>query len=1283
MLRKFNQTMNPSLFDLNKGPLTGTNLIEASAGTGKTYAIAGLFVRLIIERGLSADQILVVTFTVAATEELRDRVRKRLREAHDALLTGGCETDEFLDYLAKNTLDKIEAARRVEAEIYRFDEAAIFTIHGFCQRALRENAFESGIPFDRELATNQDAYLKEVADDFWRRRFFAGEPPAVCAALSAGLGPDILAELLAERVRHPLMEVLPEISEAEAEGLMVDFLSLHARARTAWPKAKDEISPLLLDKSNGLSKSEKAYKKEVVEELLDALDLALSDNPNPEAFNAFKKFSTAQLNDPDSRLKKGEIPEHPFFDLCEEITGTAEALVLAIKVRFLAHAEPALAGKKAAANVQGFGDLLTRLHSALKGPSGPAFAQTLRTKYKAALIDEFQDTDPLQYEIFEAVFASGTAEAGGSESEPIGSKNANAPLFLIGDPKQAIYGFRGADVFAYLGAADGAEKIYTLGKNFRSEPSLLKAVNKIFSSATDPFILEQIGFPLVSSPEGKKWERLEIDEDRSAPFSLWFARRTEENIHQNRISKKWAADELPGIIANEIANLLNKAAQGKARLGNRPLAPGDIAVLVRKNKHANLMQQALRELSIPSVLYSAENLLFTHETAEMARILIAIAEPGNDRAIAAAATTDALGVMGADFYKLREDETGWELWIQRFRGYRELWDRRGFLPMFRRMLSELHVRERLLEFSNGERRLTNFLHLSEILHQAAVDEKLGIAGLLKWLAQKRGDAESKAEEYELRLESDEKAVKLVTIHRSKGLEFPVVFCPFSWEGKDAGDKKGKQKWISAHVEVSCQTGKTGKKSGPMALDLGSPDLAAHIARANLETLAEDARLLYVALTRAKSKCCLVWGAFNSSNVSAMAYLLHKPQKETDASAPGSSSPYDAFKATKARMADLTDEDMLEDLKSLEEAGVLEVAELPQVSLVPKPQEMRCSPKKESTFHPASGSEARRFTASIDQSWRLSSFTALTSGASHAASARGINLDAARDTMDPDVSGAAPISTKPSDENREKIAEAQGIFAFPKGAKAGTCIHDILENLDFAGKTDQSADEVISGKLKAHGFDPTWTEAVAKCLDKVLAAPMLADRPDFKLSKIKKEDRLPEVEFIFPLRGDKGKNEPLSPGGLAAIFRKHEKSGVPALVDFPERLGRLEFAPVRGYMRGFMDLVFRFENRYYLADWKTNHLGDRAEDYNPQALAAAMADSYYILQYHLYAVALHLHLASKLADYDYDEHFGGVQYIFLRGVDPEKGVDFGIYFDRPSRELVEDLARYLVGGNVGL
>ncbi|MBI5013918.1 MAG: exodeoxyribonuclease V subunit beta [Deltaproteobacteria bacterium] len=1212
--------MTPPTFNLLESPLTGTNLIEASAGTGKTYTIAGLVLRLILEKDLPVERILVVTFTVAATEELRDRVRRRLREALLAFEAGESGDDLLRELVARHEAGPAAAA--LEAALRGFDEAPLFTIHGFCQRVLAEHAFEGGLLFEAELIADQEALHEEVVDDWWRREIAAGPALLATFALKRGFGSERLRELLRSVTRHPFLEVLPEIAPGDVEEKQAVFNAAFERVCAAWPDARADVSRLLSE-YKGLSRSRDNFGREPLAACLGELGQCLAGDAPPACFAALRKVARESFRRKGVLVRGASAPEHPFFDLCQELALAEDALFLTLEAAFLARVRLDLAGKKRAHSVQGFDDLLVNLRAAVVGEGGPALARALRVKYGAALIDEFQDTDPVQYEIFDRVF-------GVRAEEP-------SLLFLIGDPKQAIYGFRGADVFAYLEASESAARKYTLGENWRSEPRLLDGVGALFSAVERPFVFPRIGFPTVEAAVRAR-PRLTIEGEPEgaghAPLRVWLVRRTEENVDKRtqRITKGWAERALPRAVAAEVSRLLDLGLRGRARLGDRPLEPGDVAVLVRKNREVELVQEALRALAVPSVVYSTASPFASPEAVEVERVLLALAEPGNEALLRAALATDLLGVDGEALHALAGDESGWEIWLSLFRVHHELWARRGFLPAFRHLLAEAEVRERLLSFADGERRLTNVLHLSEVLHGAAAEEKLGMAGLARWLSRRRADRDA-GEEYQLRLESDERAVKLVTVHRSKGLEYPVTLCPFSWEGSGLRpDEPG----VKVHLFQGVETG------GRFVFDLGSPRFEEHRRRAEVESLAENVRLLYVALTRAKNRCVLVWGAFNGSETSAPAYLLHYRGEALGAA--GLSPLAEAAKK-------LTDDDLREGLRPLEGTGAVSVDPLPEaVGVVYRPPRLEGG-------EPA----ARVFRGRLAEEWRTTSFTALVSGA-----------PADEELPDRDAVAAAPGGLGGTDA---PAAEADEVFAFPAGARAGTCLHEILEHVDFSGAGSPLRAELVAARLAAHGLGPEWRGVAERMVANALTAPLDPERPELTLSRIPRSERLHEVEFTLPLRQE---GKPLTPHALSRAFG--EAGGDPAALfgtGVTQRLGRLEFSPVRGYLRGFLDLVFRFEGRYYLADWKSNRLGDRVEDYGPEALAAAMTRDHYVLQYHLYAAALHLHLRARLADYDCGRHFGGVYYLFLRGIDPARP-GFGVFFDRPAPERIEGLARFLVG-----
>ncbi|NVM27028.1 MAG: UvrD-helicase domain-containing protein, partial [Desulfobacterales bacterium] len=568
-------------------------------------------------------------------------------------------------------------------------------------------------------------------------------------------------------------------------------------------------------------------------------------------FQGFEKFTSGELEE--SVKKNHAPPGHPFFDLCQtlrekqrELERVFDQRLLGLKVELFHYVHDELVRRKGQKNIQFFDDLLLRLHRSLEEKSGEALAGAMRMKFRAALIDEFQDTDPIQYAIFKRVFGTG-----------------KGILFLIGDPKQAIYGFRGADVFAYMDAARDVESRYTLGENWRSEPDLIAAINAIFARADRPFVYDEIPFQPAAPATNKDPDFLRMDGQREPPLELWFVDASKVGEPGKTITKTRARELIPRAVADEISRLISLGRDSRTLIGKTPLSEGDIAVLVRTNSEARLMQETLSSLGIPSVLYTTESLFDSHEALEMDRVLAGISEPNNERLLKAAMATDMMGTRGEELDGLTEDETGWEKWLLNLKRYHDLWEEHGFIRMFRYLLFEQKVLTRLMSFPDGQRRTTNVLHLSEVLHVASTERRLCMAGLLKWLSEQRDSTAPRLEEHQLRLESDENAVKLVTIHKSKGLEYPVVFCPFAWGGSRIERKKDP---FTFHDELDNMR---------LTLDLGSEGMDENRVFAEKEQLAENLRLLYVALTRARSRCYLVWGRFKDAETSAPAYLFHQ------------------------------------------------------------------------------------------------------------------------------------------------------------------------------------------------------------------------------------------------------------------------------------------------------------------------------------------------------------------------------------------------------------------------
>ncbi|HTE87331.1 MAG TPA: 3'-5' exonuclease, partial [Terriglobales bacterium] len=786
-------------------------------------------------------------------------------------------------------------------------------------------------------------------------------------------------------------------------------------------------------------------------------------------------------------------------------------------------------------------------------------------------------------------------------------------LFLIGDPKQAIYGFRGADVFTYLKASQIAGQTFTLKENWRSESCLVRSVNTVFSASSQPFVLKGIRFhPVEAKGEADK-KRILVDGKTEPAFHIWFWNRTGGEINKGAANK-----ELPSIVASEIVDLLN----GKTTLGDRKLLPEDIAVLVTENRQAQLVQDALSERSVPSVLYTGASLFDSREVLETERVLMAIADPTNESQLMAALGTDLIGYTGSKIEEMAKLETEWQQILERFRDYLDLWVQKGFIQMFRSFMQREQVRLRLLAFPNGERRLTNLLHVAELLHRASVENRLGVSGLLKWIGQQRELEGQVAEEHQLRLETDEKAVKLVTIHKSKGLEYPVVFCPFSWKGANIEHRGEEQVFFHENGD------------GGLVRDLGSADYDSHKHQARVERLAENVRLFYVALTRAKHRCYLVWGAFRDAATSAPAWLMHPPATPDP----------DPITAQESNFPGLDDNRLREDLSKLAEQSkgadgkpTIEVRDLPE-------------PTHEKFEFSSSSTPAlnyRRFTGTIARDWRISSFSSLTANQNE-------------ESPDHDELGAGA---------RGEFVAA-GIFTFPRGAKPGTCLHKILEGLDFTQWNQPATNDLVCEQLVAHGLSAAdFSNVIVEMLGKVMTARLDERVPDLTFEKITTAQRLHELEFYFPL-------QKISPQLIRNLLQEYQFFG-DRDPGSREQEG-LSFAPVQGMLKGFIDLIFEFNGRFYLVDWKSNWLGGRIEDYAPSALECEIRRRHYYFQYQLYTVALDRYLRLRLPGYEYEKHFGGVYYLFLRGIDPARP-EFGIYRARLSESFVSGLDRLLTGG----
>lgn len=1181
--------------------LSGLNLIEASAGTGKTWTIAALYILLLLEKELRPEQILVVTYTKAATSELRERIRRRIADTLDLYAGRRSATDDPLEQLlmTDRVQDGSRARQLLTQALYSFDDAAIFTIHGFCQRALMENAFESGSLFGCDMISDQSALVKQVCDDFWRTRILAQPKEFIEHLTAGGYTPEKLAKPLEGHFQNPDLVIIPAGEEAALAPLIAERNRLYSLICPLWSRDRAAIIKQL--EQAGLH--QQSYKPARITAAAQSIDMWISGGTAAAPVSGLDLFSSGKIS---AKLTKASpsTPDHPLFSLCQQMIEVQDSLNQAFQNRIIAcrhelkrWLERELAQRKSELKQRSFDDLLLDLHSSLESESGPLLADKLSQRYRAAMIDEFQDTDPLQWNIFLHLGAA-----------------PDYPLFLIGDPKQAIYSFRGADLFAYLKAARRVppERTQTLATNFRSDRFLIQAVNTLFAASADPFMSREIPFHPVDSGRQEQ-DQLLLDGVRDeTPLKLWIYPRHGDSKPAPR---QVATRTIVQSVAAEISRLLEPGRTFLSASGSpRPLAPNHIAVLVKSHRQGDQMQGALQALGIPSVQLGSSTIFETPEALDLMRILRAAAEPHREALVREALLTATMGLNAnqiSTYVESSGEHPAWESWLVHFRHLHTVSASGGIVAVVSRLLGSCGVRERVLARSDGERCLTNILHCCEMLHQVEREQGKNLTGLLTWLERKIGT--SRPEDTALlRLETDENAVIISTIHASKGLQYPVVFVPFAWDAPSSATGR-----ILFHDE-----------EGSLTLDLAGDEQSK--LRADAEQQAEAARLLYVALTRAEFRCYAVWGAISGASDSPLTRLLQ------------SVSPVEA-----GPLAALGEQEMLAAIGRLsgdEHSGIsagLLPFDAPAIS-----------------YHADDAADAPYACRNLEHpprdDWRITSFSGMTAGAGHHA-------------FEPHDHDPLPLEAPPA-APAAVPTENLTLFDFPRGAQAGTCLHELFELLDFSRLDSGAVSAAAQSALAGNGFHEKWLPAVRNMVAAVTTAAIIPNVPDFNLLQLNKGDWQAEMEFYLPV----GRLAPDSLYGLFEGILDAEE-----FRDYYELLSRLSFRQSRGMLQGFIDLVFSYGGRFYILDWKSNHLGMKAADYSQEAMHESMCRSAYVLQYHLYTLALDRLLKVRLPGYSYEAHFGGAIYVYLRGVSGETPMN-GIYFDRPLPEFIRRSEEMLLG-----
>jgi len=811
----------------------------------------------------------------------------------------------------------------------------------------------------------------------------------------------------------------------------------------------------------------------------------------------------------------------------------------------------------------------------LQSGGGKGIAEGIGKRFPAILVDEFQDTDPKQYSIFSTIHR----HSGASYKDSLSFEAAPSPcLILVGDPKQAIYGFRGAEIFTYIKAADDTDvaRQFTMGTNYRSIQPMVEAVNRLFERER-AFVFKNIRYTAISASDQNKRKWFLLNNAAVSPLNCL---RLNQSQPDKPISKGDAHERAATYCAHEIARLLAAGLSGNATIADSPLEPKDIAVLVRTHNEAELVRKALSKLEISSVYSGQESIFASEQARQLSLVLNSLLDLSNEARVRTALTTELFGFCANKLNELRQDEQKWAQQMDTMRCYRDDWKTLGFSYMFRKLRTKEQLVQRIYQSDDGERALTNYNHLSELL-QSEAPQQQGAEGLLCWLNEQTQSPEPDADDQQLRLESDENLVKIVTIHKAKGLEYPIVFLPFLWSARICK----KDEPLAFHRPDQPDDYLVYLGTDPV-------DREECYELAEKERLAEDLRLVYVAFTRAKFSCYFCWGDIKQIEESALHYLLHNRLVTDNA----------------------------------------------HLNIMPWPHDFPDSNPLKTTS--PDDLQARAFNGEIDLRQPIMSHTSLTSR---------INTQTVRPDHDHDHD-----HDHNHNHNQTIIAQAASsknhdVFDFPKGAKAGICLHSILEDISFTDSTEHK--QIITEQLLKAGIQDTWIPMVEAWIGDILTTELSSG---FSLNNLANSDRLNEMSFYFSL-------SPVDWQGFNRTLKKYDYAPV-------ERDGMLG-----GYMRGFIDLVYRYKGRYYIADYKSNHLGSKTENYKQNKLQEVMVgEPRYDLQYLIYTLALHRYLASRIENYNYEQHFGGVNYLFLRGMNPGHATGNGIYFTRPPIGLIQAL-----------
>lgn len=1119
--------------------LKGKNLIEASAGTGKTFSIAVLALRLVLERKASIKEILMVTFTKAAVAELEERIRYFFKEAHRCSVGLDCDI-EIINTLVKQQIEKIgiEAVQLILKEsVLLLDETSVLTIHGFCQQTLNQYPFKTQQLSNVELMGDEKTIIAKQVDLFWRTYITSIPEDILIQLTDKGLSRSKIGSIISKHLGGK--GYLGYVKQSNYKNAIEDesFVTFREKISNAKKEEEEYLEGIL----QHIVANEREYKeKSASNTYAKKANLHLVEYPKQFYDIIYDKFHKNKLSNFHYTLYEEII--NGITSLMDLMLKT-ESIILDFNSQIYCFAIQEISKKvtqdKLNKNQLSYNDLIYNLHEAVLGKNQSYLQKTLNQQYKAIFIDEFQDTDKLQFEIFDTLFS-----------------NQDAIVFYIGDPKQSIYAWRKADIATYFKAKKSvSENIFEMNENFRSSVDYIHAMNDFFAPIPDFDAFhyknkaDKIDYIKVYPPQQQNVGYISY-QDRQEPALKIISCKNKDQIAVG------LAYQIHQLLTNPTYQLLDKKGE------MRKIKPSDIGILIRNNYEKISIKKELAKYQIPSVTINDEKVLKSEEAKYILYILSAIHNYtlGNiNRALLSSLT----GFKVDDILKMSSHER-----LEIFKELNAIWEKEGVFMVLNKFFTLFNVIQNLIhQTENGERIITNIYQIVELLHKAQSTKDLSILDLLAWLKRNIDGEENDGDEYKQRIESDDEAVKIVTIHASKGLQYNIVFAPFldmklydgdEFEFRDENEEDSIYYLIEKY-RISPEQNEWYQN----------------------QTKQENSRLIYVALTRA------VYGAYvyhnQSSKNSALDYFIDAKQ----------ASEY-------IHLAGVNLDEITKTAKVNSKKIIIPPYFVPNIHFKLK-----------------------------EENWRKISYSALRLGYENKFRLRG----------------------EVSENEYDKF-----IFDdLARGIKAGNMLHEIFENIHFA--KPESWNFIIAKSVNNYfpKTEHSTYEFYEKMLHEVLETNIQIGDSSFSLSEIQQNKCIHELEFDFKISN----------------FHTNQLS---QLSSSEMEISIANFPQLEGLMNGKIDLFFEHDNKYYVLDWKSNFLGNTVEDYHPDLLVKAMNESNYHLQYLIYCVALKKFLHSRKGNFNYEKQFGGVLYLFIRGM--RKGSKNGIFARKPTLNLINKVENLL-------